>query len=72
MSKSKSSSGGIGLCGLIFCIFLFLKLAEIGQVATWSWWAVTSPLWIPTLIIFTIIIILLIIVGIAALFKLTK
>ena len=23
------------------------KLAEIGVVATWSWWWVTSPLWIP-------------------------
>jgi hypothetical protein len=36
----------IGLGGLIFIVFLFLKLAGIGDVATWSWWAVTSPLWI--------------------------
>jgi small Trp-rich protein len=36
----------IGLPGLIFIVFLILKLAEIGPVAHWSWWWVTSPLWI--------------------------
>jgi len=43
MNKSNS----IGLSGFIFLIFLFLKLAGIGEVATWSWWWVTSPLWMP-------------------------
>jgi hypothetical protein len=46
-SKSSSASSGIGLGGLVFVVFLVLKLAEIGKVATWSWWWVTSPLWIP-------------------------
>lgn len=46
MSDSTSSSG-IGIGGVLFLIFLVLKLAEIGPVATWSWWWVTSPLWIP-------------------------
>lgn len=36
----------IGLGGLVFLVLLFLKLAEIGAVATWSWWLVTCPLWI--------------------------
>lgn len=40
-------TGKIGLPGLVFVVFLILKLAEIGQVAAWSWWWVTSPLWIP-------------------------
>jgi hypothetical protein len=40
-------SNGIGLSGFIFLIFLFLKLAQIGVVANWSWWWVTSPLWMP-------------------------
>jgi hypothetical protein len=31
---------------LTFFLFLGLKLAEVGVVATWSWWWVTSPLWI--------------------------
>lgn len=48
MSESKSSaSGGIGLAGAVFVVFLVLKLAEIGSVSSWSWWWVTSPLWIP-------------------------
>lgn len=51
MSKQKSinpvvNKSGISLGGLIFVVFLALKLAGIGQVATWSWWWVTSPLWI--------------------------
>jgi hypothetical protein len=28
-------------------IFLTLKLGGWGVVATWSWWWVFSPLWIP-------------------------
>lgn len=47
MSNSSASGGGIGLAGMVFIVFLILKLAEIGTVATWSWWWVTSPLWIP-------------------------
>jgi hypothetical protein len=44
-SGSSARSGGISLLGLMFLIFLTLKLAGIGTVATWSWWAVTAPLW---------------------------
>ena len=40
-------SGGIGFCGLLAIVFIALKLAGIGAVATWSWWWVISPLWIP-------------------------
>lgn len=39
----------------IFLVFLYLKLAGIGVVATWSWWWVTSPLWIPLAVVFSII-----------------
>jgi hypothetical protein len=41
----------VSLCSLVFVVFLILKLAEVGQVATWSWWWVTSPLWLPAVII---------------------
>lgn len=44
---SKTSNSGVGLSGLVFLVFLALKLAGIGVVATWSWWWITSPLWIP-------------------------
>jgi len=42
MSKSRSSSSGIGIFGATFLVFLVLKLT--GYI-DWSWWWVTSPLW---------------------------
>ncbi len=42
--KQENSSGGIGLLGLVFIVFLVLKL--IGTI-NWSWLWVTAPLWIP-------------------------
>lgn len=45
----------------IFLVFLFLKLAKIGDVANWSWWWVTSPIWGPLalLIAFFIVVFIL-------------
>ena len=40
VSKSKKRS----LLVMVFLIFLTLKLAGIGMVATWGWLAVFSPL----------------------------
>ena len=61
MSDTKSTaSSGIGLTGLVFVVFLALKLAEIGVVATWSWWWVTSPLWIPILLALGVLLVVLI------------
>lgn len=52
MSKeTEKTSSGIGIGGMIFLIFLTLKLGGWGVVATWSWWWVFSPLWIPLLIV---------------------
>lgn len=64
MSKRKtSSSGGIGIGGAVFLVFLVLKLAGIGAVASWSWWWVTSPLWI----MFALVVIFILgAVGVAA------
>lgn len=50
-----NSSGGIGFCGLLAIVFITLKLAGIGAVATWSWWAVLSPLWIPLAILLSVL-----------------
>jgi hypothetical protein len=53
MKESNSkSSGGIGLCSLLFLIFLTLKLCG---VITWSWWWITSPLWGPVAILLFIL-----------------
>jgi len=46
MSKESSVSSGIGLGGMVFLVFLVLKLTGTGMVANWSWWWVTCPLWI--------------------------
>ena len=43
MSK-ENTSGGIGIGMVLFIVFLVLKLT--GTI-DWSWWWVTSPLWIP-------------------------
>lgn len=44
MSDRTVSSSGVSLPTLLFVLFLGLKL---GNVIDWSWWWVTSPLWIP-------------------------
>lgn len=41
-TESKASSGGVGFGGLLFLLFLTLKLTH---VIDWSWWWVTAPLW---------------------------
>ena len=52
--------GGVSLCGLVFIVFLILKLAEIGQVAHWSWWWVTAPLWMPVCLLLGILVVILV------------
>jgi hypothetical protein len=37
----------IGFSGLLFVVFLVLKLID---KINWSWWCVTSPLWISFLL----------------------
>lgn len=51
----------INLSSLIFLIFLTLKLGGWGAVATWSWWWVTSPLWLP-LVAWTITAVLVLVI----------
>ena len=62
MSDKKATTGGLSIGTVLFLIFLTLKLAEVGPVANWSWWWVTSPLWIPLALIGAIV---AIVVGIA-------
>lgn len=42
MATNNSTGGGVGFLGLLFIVFLVLKLTN---VIDWSWWWVTSPLW---------------------------
>lgn len=41
-STTSSSSGGIGVLGLLGVVFVTLKLVG---VIDWSWWWVTLPFW---------------------------
>jgi hypothetical protein len=56
---NESRSSGIGIGMVLFIVFLVLKLT--GTI-NWSWWWVTSPLWIP----FVAAVVILGIVGLIA------
>ena len=43
--ENNASSGGVGLLGAVFLVFLVLKLVGGNPVEDWSWWWVTCPLW---------------------------
>jgi len=43
MAKDNTSNG-IGVGTTLFIVFLILKLTN---TIDWSWWWVTSPLWLP-------------------------
>ena len=55
MANNSGSSGGIGLCGAVFCIFLVMKLVGVEPVAGWSWWWVTAPLWGPVALVLALV-----------------
>lgn len=44
MSENTARSGGIGLCGALFLLFVALRLTEH---IDWAWYWVASPLWAP-------------------------
>jgi hypothetical protein len=64
MEKVKSSDG-ISFSTVLFIVFLVLKLTK---VIDWSWWWVTSPLWIPL----GIVLIILAIIGLVLLLSLVS
>jgi hypothetical protein len=50
-----------GIPTILFVVFLVLKLT--GEI-DWSWWWVTSPLWIPVATLFVLIAIVLVVYNI--------
>lgn len=42
--NAQTSSPGPSLGGVIFIVFLVLRLTHVDE---WSWWWVTAPVWIP-------------------------
>ena len=53
--RNNDANGGIGFSGVLFIVFLVLKLCK---VINWSWWWVTAPLWIPAIIVIICIILI--------------
>lgn len=54
MADNNSSSGGIGVLGLLGVAFVVLKL--IGCI-DWSWWWVTLPFWGGLVIVLIILVV---------------
>lgn len=52
MNKREPASSGIGFSGALTILFIGLKLAGIIK---WSWVWVLSPLWITTIVVFSVI-----------------
>lgn len=57
MSDNNNNQTSAGLNSLLFITFLILKLTN---VIDWSWWWVTSPLWIPFALAFMLVVIYMI------------
>lgn len=55
----------ISLFTILGSIFILLKLAEVGVVATWSWLWVLSPFWLPLLLLISsfLVVSLLVFIG---------
>jgi hypothetical protein len=62
--EMKKTSSGLGLGMILFIIFMVLKLTNN---IDWSWWWVTSPLWIEMGLV-----LLIIMIGILVAFILKK
>jgi len=69
MSNNGNSSSGLGVLGLLGCIFVTLKLT--GYI-TWSWWWVTVPFWGGFALLVGGGLITLLVVGVCALFSGSK
>lgn len=49
--SEQTNSYGVTFFELLTILFVGLKLGEVGVVATWSWWWVLSPLWLPWVVV---------------------
>mgnify|MGYP000931801897 FL=1 len=66
MSKESSSSGGIGVLGLLGVAFVVLKL--MGYI-DWSWWYVTLPFWGGAAFVLGVLLIALLFAAVAEMWR---
>lgn len=57
MSDNKTTTVTSPFLSILALVFITLKLAGIGAVATWSWWAVLSPIWVPVALLLVVLVI---------------
>ena len=55
--RGKASGGGIGFCGMLTILFIGLKIT--GYI-DWSWLWVLAPIWIPGVVVVSLIILVVI------------
>ena len=63
-SKNVSVQVGPGLSGMLFLVFLVLKL--MGYI-DWSWWWVTAPLWVGLAAVLAVLLLIMAGAGLVAL-----
>ena len=68
-SKTTTQIGGVSFLGLLTLLFIALKL--IGTI-TWSWWLILAPLWIPSALGLSVLVVGLVAFGIAILIDLAR
>lgn len=66
MSENKTSSGGLGFCGLLAIVFITLRLCH---VISWSWWWVLSPIWGGLALVLLFAVVYIVFVGAAGSIK---
>lgn len=54
---ANSSGRGIGIMGFLALLFITLKLLGVSEVASWSWWLVTIPLWGPAMVLIVVLLV---------------
>ena len=64
--KRNTTSGGLGLGGVLGVVFIVLKLVG---VIDWSWWWVLSPFWISFGLTVLILLVAVVIVAIREVIK---
>lgn len=65
-AKSSNASGGLGLGGALFLVFLVLKL--LGKI-DWEWKWVTAPLWGPFALVIGFMVIALVVIVVKEFFS---
>jgi hypothetical protein len=63
MSKQETTKFNSSILTILFVVFLVLKLT--GEI-DWSWWWVTSPLWLP------LVLLLVTIIGVVVFYNVKK